>query len=336
MFKHVAYMHVTSLTACRGPSQPSPTLQHYCRVCNIQLNSCRQARIHQEGKKHQKRLKYLKMCIETSKREETGLNVGLSIHKSLLSSGKSDYTLHHHGGQEMNNNHHSFHHSNSPSFYTAPPPVAVAAGPPPPPAAPAAPAAAYFVPTLPPNFLPAAAAQHHQFYAIPQFPAELYPVPLAAAAHHPHHFMPVAAAAAAAAASAGPNVPHPPAPPPAAMSPSLTSGFSGSGADCKSAADTSSLLSATSNGSSKSLSRRLLLQHNHHQHSSSSSSAAELTSSSSPPGKKMTSHKTVQKCEVCQVSVNSSQQLHAHLAGEITIDAIVALFQCVLRMLSLP
>ena len=42
-------------------------LQHYCRVCNIQLNSCRQAKIHSEGKKHDKRLSYLRFCLESSK-----------------------------------------------------------------------------------------------------------------------------------------------------------------------------------------------------------------------------------------------------------------------------
>ena len=39
-------------------------LQHYCRVCNTQLNSCKQSRIHAEGKKHEKRLAYLKFCFE--------------------------------------------------------------------------------------------------------------------------------------------------------------------------------------------------------------------------------------------------------------------------------
>ena len=45
----------------------NPCLLHYCRVCNIQLNSCRQAKIHSEGKKHEKRLSYLKFCLESSK-----------------------------------------------------------------------------------------------------------------------------------------------------------------------------------------------------------------------------------------------------------------------------
>ena len=42
----------------------TPYLTHYCRVCNIQLNSCRQAKIHSEGQKHSKRLNFLKLCIE--------------------------------------------------------------------------------------------------------------------------------------------------------------------------------------------------------------------------------------------------------------------------------
>merc|ERR1719361_3228026 len=41
-------------------------LAHYCRVCNTQLNSCKQARIHVTGKKHEKRLAYLKFSLETS------------------------------------------------------------------------------------------------------------------------------------------------------------------------------------------------------------------------------------------------------------------------------
>jgi hypothetical protein len=41
-------------------------LQHYCRVCNTQLNSCKQSRIHAEGKKHEKRLAYLKFCFENT------------------------------------------------------------------------------------------------------------------------------------------------------------------------------------------------------------------------------------------------------------------------------
>ena len=43
----------------------TPVLSHYCRVCNIQLNSCRQAKIHSEGKKHCKRVNFLRLCIES-------------------------------------------------------------------------------------------------------------------------------------------------------------------------------------------------------------------------------------------------------------------------------
>lgn len=49
-----------------GQCLVNPCLLHYCRVCNIQLNSCRQAKIHSEGKKHEKRLSYLKFCLESS------------------------------------------------------------------------------------------------------------------------------------------------------------------------------------------------------------------------------------------------------------------------------
>ena len=49
-----------------GGAPLSSALQHYCRVCNTQLNSCKQARIHVAGKKHEKRLAYLKFSLETS------------------------------------------------------------------------------------------------------------------------------------------------------------------------------------------------------------------------------------------------------------------------------
>lgn len=57
-----------SLTTTGSNSQclVNPCLLHYCRVCNIQLNSCRQAKIHSEGKKHEKRLSYLKFCLEST------------------------------------------------------------------------------------------------------------------------------------------------------------------------------------------------------------------------------------------------------------------------------
>ena len=50
----------------------SAALQHYCRVCNTQLNSCKQARIHVSGKKHEKRLAYLKFSLETSEAVNNG------------------------------------------------------------------------------------------------------------------------------------------------------------------------------------------------------------------------------------------------------------------------
>lgn len=43
----------------------NPSLQHYCRVCNTQLNSCRQVGIHVGGKKHEKRFNFLKFSIES-------------------------------------------------------------------------------------------------------------------------------------------------------------------------------------------------------------------------------------------------------------------------------
>ena len=50
----------------------SSALQHYCRVCNIQLNSCRQAKIHSEGKKHCKRVNFLRLCIESGESDICG------------------------------------------------------------------------------------------------------------------------------------------------------------------------------------------------------------------------------------------------------------------------
>ncbi|XP_059086516.1 uncharacterized protein LOC131883156 isoform X1 [Tigriopus californicus] len=44
----------------------SSNLNHYCRVCNTQLNSCKQVNIHISGKKHQKRFNYLKYSIDTA------------------------------------------------------------------------------------------------------------------------------------------------------------------------------------------------------------------------------------------------------------------------------
>ena len=47
------------------PFRTNPNLQHYCRVCNTQLNSCRQVNIHVGGKKHEKRFNFLKFSIES-------------------------------------------------------------------------------------------------------------------------------------------------------------------------------------------------------------------------------------------------------------------------------
>ena len=41
-------------------------LKHYCRVCNTELNSCRQTKIHVSGKKHNKRLSYLEYSIKST------------------------------------------------------------------------------------------------------------------------------------------------------------------------------------------------------------------------------------------------------------------------------
>ena len=58
-----------------GSFRSSSNLQHYCRVCNTQLNSCKQVKIHVSGKKHEKRFNYLKYSIETSKYTEFGRRI---------------------------------------------------------------------------------------------------------------------------------------------------------------------------------------------------------------------------------------------------------------------
>uniref|UniRef100_A0A0K2TY20 C2H2-type domain-containing protein n=1 Tax=Lepeophtheirus salmonis TaxID=72036 RepID=A0A0K2TY20_LEPSM len=57
----------------------SKAIPHYCKVCNIQLNSCRQAEIHANGKKHDKRLQYLHFCMETIEKSKSGKRNGEEI-----------------------------------------------------------------------------------------------------------------------------------------------------------------------------------------------------------------------------------------------------------------
>ena len=40
-------------------------------MCNTQLNSCKQAQIHTDGKKHEKRLAYLKFSLDTGNKMVT-------------------------------------------------------------------------------------------------------------------------------------------------------------------------------------------------------------------------------------------------------------------------
>ena len=62
-------------------SRSTPNLQHYCRVCNTQLNSCKQAQIHTDGKKHEKRLSYLKFSLGTGTSYDLKIDVILIAYK---------------------------------------------------------------------------------------------------------------------------------------------------------------------------------------------------------------------------------------------------------------
>lgn len=66
------------VSICRT-SPPLPGLPHYCLVCNIQLNSCRQAKIHSEGKKHYKRVHCLKLCMESNSACSQNSSFSLSV-----------------------------------------------------------------------------------------------------------------------------------------------------------------------------------------------------------------------------------------------------------------
>lgn len=73
----------------------APKLSHYCRVCNTQLNSCKQSTIHVEGKKHAKRLEYLKFCVEASAQnskefQPASNNVGMGMNTTSQQSSQSN------------------------------------------------------------------------------------------------------------------------------------------------------------------------------------------------------------------------------------------------------
>ena len=102
-------------------------LQHYCRVCNTQLNSCKQARIHVAGKKHEKRLAYLKFSLESSCEAVTS---GYTAHAQYVPASS--------GGVLS---------SALPTVYSVPAP-----GPQHYPGPPPCPAPAYYYPAAPPSY----------------------------------------------------------------------------------------------------------------------------------------------------------------------------------------
>jgi len=305
-----------SLTTTGSNSQclVNPCLLHYCRVCNIQLNSCRQAKIHSEGKKHEKRLSYLKFCLEST--DSIGTNGTLPSNQAQVAQQQVQTCP-----------------VPQPSSATSQPQQSVVPGPSPPTMAPQPVAASvvssssiggttvYYgqgppVQTVASSALPPPQAMapvpQQQAPLQPYQPAYYYPHPAAAQPQHPPNAasvttsvqpplsqqpgVPATIAGTHPGAPQGyiysypdyttppPQVPTmmmvPPIPPPGphpqhldpyhqavptsvtggppvpqpqpllqtqhgVMSPSLTSGFSGSGADCKST-ETSSILSAAS------------------------------------------------------------------------------------------
>jgi len=296
-----------------GTAPLTSALQHYCRVCNTQLNSCKQARIHVTGKKHEKRLAYLKFSLETS---EAAVN--------------NSYTNQYVGGGGLSNPSQvqvsSVMSTAMPTVYAYPPPCGTyAQGP------------AYY---FPPN-MPAYQAQHpfqsggyHDY----QQPPVSQP-PTSASSHLSPHTPRNTRRSHTTTASASHGV----------MSPSLTSGFSGSG-DCKST-ETCSLLSvasyssATPNGGVRD--QRQLETNGNSQNSGvrhvvsceichlpfPSRAVLEHHLMGSRHARKVKAETVLRqlqengaefrateatgdiRCEVCEVSVNSSHQLQAHMIG---------------------
>jgi len=284
----------------------SPALQHYCRVCNTQLNSCKQARIHVTGKKHEKRLAYLKFSLETSE----------AVNNNFA-------------GQFVNNNNSSGAVQTAiPTVYAYPPPCG---GYPPQPPAPA-----YYFPGTYQTPL-----YHYDQQAQPQAP----PPPTSSSSHPAHCPAPPPGPARRGKVSSTQHqaASH------GVMSPSLTSGFSGSG-DCKST-ETCSLLSVASYSSAT---PNTAAKERSGERSSSnpvpstarhtvtcevchlpfpSRAVLEHHLMGSRHARKVKAEKVLRqlqengaefratlatgdiRCEVCEVSVNSSHQLQAHMTG---------------------
>ena len=273
----------------------SSALQHYCRVCNTQLNSCKQARIHCTGKKHEKRLAYLKFSLETSEA------VTNNFAGQFVPAGPV-------GG--------------SGPVYAFPPPCGAYPQP-----ALGAPPAYYFPPTY---------QTQHPLYHYDQQPAPPAPPPVSSSSSHPPH-PPCTARRGKVSVTTGAS--H------GVMSPSLTSGFSGSG-DCKST-ETCSLLSvasyssATPNPATKESSSnpapstgrqhlvncevchlpfpsRAVLEHHlmgsRHARKVKAESVLRQLQENGAEFRATLATGDI-RCEVCEVSVNSSHQLQAHMTG---------------------
>ena len=205
MAAHVKASNFTFRSMGNTPAVSS-ALQHYCRVCNTQLNSCKQARIHVEGKKHEKRLAYLKFCLDTSE--------AVSAYTYPGPPG---------GAQSMACPVSSVMTTALPTVYAYPPPCGTY-----PPSGPTY----YYPPAISSYQHPAYQQQYHD-YSPPPHPTAGQPAAPPTASH------------AQGAGGHAPPAPPPSAQAShGVMSPSLTSGFSGSG-DCKST-ETCSLLSVAS------------------------------------------------------------------------------------------
>ena len=147
-------------------------LQHYCRVCNTQLNSCKQARIHVSGKKHEKRLAYLKFSLETSE----AVNNSCYTSTAAPAAGQYAATAVPPQPQQVQMT------SAMPTVYTAYPP-------PPPPAA----CTAYSQPPAPAYYYPAPAASYtsqppHGIYHYDQQPPPAPQPPTSAASASLNHY----------------------------------------------------------------------------------------------------------------------------------------------------
>merc|ERR1719361_3045320 len=271
-------------------------LAHYCRVCNTQLNSCKQARIHVTGKKHEKRLAYLKFSLDTV----SDTSMAASYTSQYLASSPQ----------------HPILPTGLPTVYAYPPPCpSYGQGP------------AYYYPGPPVQPYP----YYHDYPQggpPPSQPPGQAPPPTQ---HTPRGGGRRMREGVPGGAGQGGGASH------GVMSPSLTSGFSGSG-DCKST-ETCSLLSVASYSSATPAEKvppapvsrhvvscevcqlpfpsRAVLDH----HLVGSRHARKVKAESvlrqlQEGGAEFRGEATGDiRCEVCEVSVNSSHQLQAHMTG---------------------